>query len=82
MHHGFKLSVEGKIGDGCGGGRIFYIENETLYAFDPITKNSIALLQGIKDAYSIQKSGCVIMIQTKDGEVLFNLSTFQRETQK
>ena len=80
MQDGFKLSVEGKIGDGCGGGRIFYIENETLFAFDPITQSSMELLKGLKEADAIKKDGCVIMIKTKKEEISFNLSTFQKET--
>ena len=70
-----KLSCYGIPGDGCGGSREFVIENEELYALDPITGEKITLLKGIKDAKSISKRGCDITIITQEKELIFDLST-------
>jgi len=78
MTHGFdldsKLVCEGIIGDGCGGGRIFAVKEETLVAYDPLTQESIVLLREIKDALKISKKGCIITIESKAEEIQFNLS--------
>ena len=79
MMAGSKLSCYGIPGDGCGGGREFVIEEETLYALDPVTKERIILLEGIKDAKAIEKSGCLIHISTKQNQITFNLSTLSVE---
>lgn len=68
------LMCEGIIGDGCGGGRIFYVENETLYALDPIAQESIVLLEGIQKAKKISKAKCTITIECEDETLLFDLS--------
>lgn len=68
------LMCEGIIGDGCGGGRIFYVENETLYALDPIAQESIVLLEGIQKAKKISKAKCIITIECEDETLLFDLS--------
>lgn len=79
INHGFNLSdplvCEGIIGDGCGGGRIFFIEDETLYAHDPVSRENIVLLQNIKGAKKISKSSCIITIECEDKNIKFNLST-------
>lgn len=79
MNHGFNLSdplvCEGIVGDGCGGGRIFFIEDETLYAHDPVSRENIELLQNIKGAKKISKSACMITIECEDKNIRFNLST-------
>ena len=49
------LVCEGIIGDGCGGGRLFYIEDEILKTYDPQTQTSMTLLSSVKDAKSIKK---------------------------
>lgn len=78
MIHGFDLEsplvCEGIVGDGCGGGRIFFIEDETLYAHDPLSKENRTLLQGIKKAKKISKSGCVVTIKCEDETIEFDLS--------
>ena len=65
------LVCEGIIGDGCGGGRLFYVEGEALRTYDPNTKNSVVLLEKIVDAKSISKTACIITITTKinDGDL-------------
>jgi hypothetical protein len=79
MIHGFDLEsplvCEGIMGDGCGGGRIFFIEDETLYANDPVTRENIVLLQNIKGAKKISKSACIITVECEDENIKFNLST-------
>ncbi|OHE21244.1 MAG: thiamine biosynthesis protein ThiF, partial [Sulfurimonas sp. RIFOXYD12_FULL_36_11] len=69
MIHGFKnspLACEGIIGDGCGGGRWFFVEDEILKAYDPISKENITLVQNIKKAKKISKKRCVITIECED----------------
>jgi len=78
MIHGFNLSddlvCEGIIGDGCGGGRIFVVQDEKLEAYDPQTESSIALLQDVKNAVKIAKKGCLITIECKNETIRFDLS--------
>ena len=71
---GSKLSCMGIIGDGCGGGREFIVENETLYAYYDVTGEKIELLKGIKNAQSISKKGCVITIVCERETIEFDLS--------
>ncbi len=74
-----KLSCYGIPGDGCGGGREFVVENEELYALDPVTGEKITLVKGIMGAKSIAKRGCKIIIFCDNNETIFNLSTFSIE---
>ena len=74
-----KLSCDGIPGDGCGGGREFVIENEELYALDPVTGEKITLLEGIGNAKSITKKGCKIIVECLDKKMTFNLSTLSVE---
>ena len=78
MTAGFNLDsplvCEGIIGDGCGGGRIFYIDDTILKAYDPVSKESIILLIDVVDAVRLKKSACVIFIECKDKDIRFNLS--------
>jgi hypothetical protein len=71
------LVCEGIIGDGCGGGRIFFVEDEKLQVYDPMTKESMVLLENLKDVELIAKSGCIITIKQKGKSTEFNLSTFK-----
>jgi len=68
------LVCEGIVGDGCGGGRIFFVEDEKLQVYDPITKKRMVLLEDIKSVLSITKKGCIITLQYEDQEILFDLS--------
>ena len=82
MIHGFKnspLACEGIIGDGCGGGRWFFVEDETLKAYDPISKENITLVQNIKKAKKISKKRCVITIECEDETIEFDLSQMQKK---
>ncbi|MGE4396102.1 MAG: thiamine biosynthesis protein ThiF [Sulfurimonas sp.] len=78
MIDGFDLNdplvCEGIVGDGCGGGRIFFIKNETLYAHDPLSKENRELLKNIKKAKNISKSGCIITIECQEQKIEFDLS--------
>ena len=71
------LVCEGIIGDGCGGGRIFFIADEKLQVFDPMTKQSMVLLKNLCNVKSISKSGCIITVEQKEKITEFNLSTFK-----
>ena len=81
MTHGFDLDsplvCEGIIGDGCGGGRLFIVENETLFAYDPQTKESITLLESVLNAKKITKKACVVTIECKSQNRKFDLSNMK-----
>ena len=81
MHHGFDLDsplvCEGIIGDGCGGGRIFYVEYAILYAYDPQSQKSMELLRGLERVDSISKKGCIISLHFADEVRHFDLSSLQ-----
>lgn len=70
-----KLTCEGIVGDGCGGGRIFTVEDSKLNVYDPQTKEFMTLLEGVENANSISKKKCVVTIECKDKSIKFNLST-------
>lgn len=74
MIAGSKLSCMGIIGDGCGGGREFIIENETLYAYDDITDTKMLLKENVLNAISISKKACIITIVCKTETIEFDLS--------
>ncbi|MBN2817081.1 MAG: thiamine biosynthesis protein ThiF [Campylobacterales bacterium] len=79
MVDGFDLSsplvCEGIVGDGCGGGRVFYIEDRSLYAYDPYSKSNLRLADGFNNALSIEKKACKVFITLSGGDVVvFDLS--------
>jgi len=82
MTHGFDLNsplvCEGIVGDGCGGGRFFMVENETLKAYDPTTKEYFTLLTKLYNVVSISKSACLITIECRTEKIYFDLSLFQK----
>jgi hypothetical protein len=82
MTHGFNVDAalvcEGIIGDGCGGGRLFVVVDETLLAYDPQTQQSILLLQGVLNAVKISKKACLIRIECKNETIEFDLSALKR----
>jgi len=82
MTHGFDgdspLVCEGIIGDGCGGGRFFLIEDETLLAYDPLTKSKIFLADGIKNAKLLTKKACLLKIECENEVIEFDLSALQK----
>ena len=72
------LICEGIIGDGCGGGRLFMVEDESLLSYDPTTKEKFLLLENVLNAASIYKSACVITIVTQDEDIEFDLSALKQ----
>ena len=82
MMAGFDLDspliCEGIVGDGCGGGRLFFVENEILVAYDPETKESITLLKNVLNAIKITKNFCIITIECNDETITFDLSSLSR----
>ena len=69
------LVCEGIIGDGCGGGRLFFVEDAALKTYDPVTKESQTLLSKLPKIQNISKSGCDITLVSKSENIVFNLST-------
>lgn len=82
MNHGFDLNdpliCEGIIGDGCGGGRLFMIQDAKLKAYDPTIKSSKVLLEGIEKALRISKKVCIITIVCEDSNIEFDLSKMRK----
>ncbi|MEN4054176.1 MULTISPECIES: thiamine biosynthesis protein ThiF [Sulfurimonas] len=82
MTHGFDLNsplvCEGIIGDGCGGGRIFFVEDEKLQVYDPLTQERMVLLCEVKLVEEIEKEGCIIKLYCQNETIEFNLSLLQR----
>jgi len=68
------LVCEGVVGDGCGGGRIFYIEDEKLFAYDPYSKTKIKLRENIIGAKHLEKNACVLTIKTARETLKLDLS--------
>jgi len=71
---GSKISCMGIIGDGCGGGREFIVEDEKLYAYYDVTGEKTKLLDGVRDAQGISKKGCIITIVCEKETLTFDLS--------
>lgn len=72
------LVCEGIIGDGCGGGRFFLVENEILLAYDPQTQMKIVLLDGIKNAKTVSKKTCLLTIECESEVIQFDLSALKK----
>jgi len=83
MIHGFdideNLICEGIVGDGCGGGRLFMVEDATLKAYDPITKEYFELLRGVDNPLSISKKACLITIVCEADVIEFDLSQMKKK---
>ena len=82
MTHGFDLNdpliCEGIVGDGCGGGRLFMVENGVFKAYDPTTKEYYELLEDIEKPLSISKSKCIVTIVCEDETIEFDLSAMKK----
>jgi len=82
MIHGFnidrELICEGIIGDGCGGGRLFFIKDTSLQTYDPMTQKREILLKNIHDSKKISKSACLITIECESEIIRFDLSLLKR----
>ena len=68
---------EGIIGDGCGGGRIFFTCKDSLNTYDPFTKEKMTLLQDLQEPHNISKKGCILAFTCKETKMLFDLSKMQ-----
>lgn len=75
---GFDMSsplvCEGIVGDGCGGGRIFFIKEDALMVHDPVTKEEMVLCDNLKGVQKIDKHGCHITLSLKENNLVFDLS--------
>ena len=82
MSHGFDLNdpliCEGIVGDGCGGGRIFHIKDNSLKAYDPQTQEAFTLLEPIFDANKVSKNACILTVECENKDIKFDLSLMKR----
>ena len=78
MIHGSRISCVGIVGDGCGGGREFIVEDGVLFAYDSQTDEKIVLLNDIHMPKAISKSGCIIIIECEDEAIKFDLSALKK----
>jgi len=69
----------GKYGDGCGGGRIFVLYEDTVKAYHIQNDEVMVIIKGMQHTKSIIKDGCVLNIETEDDVICFNLSTMKKE---
>ncbi|MEJ2499926.1 MAG: redoxin domain-containing protein [Campylobacterales bacterium] len=74
----------GRIGDGCGGGRLFVADtyNGKIKAYDPIGETMMTLMEGLTEPSGLCKDGCILyIVETgKHRIVRFDLSSMRRET--
>ena len=73
-----RISCLGIIGDGCGAGREFIVENETLRVYDPYTKENVTLLENVCNAKAISKHRCMLTIECENEEINFDLSELKK----
>jgi hypothetical protein len=82
MTHGFDLNsplvCEGIVGDGCGGGRIFFVEDTKLFVYDPLTQERMLLLDELGSVVEIKKEGCMIFLHSEAGVEQFDLSALKK----
>lgn len=69
----------GRIGDGCGGGRIFVADtyNGKLKAFDPLGGTMMTLAEGLHEPVDLHKRGCLIYIVEPKRLLRFDLSKME-----
>ena len=68
---------EGIIGDGCGGGRIFFTCKQSVKVFDPMSKEVMTLLENLEEPLHISKKGCQLFFTCKSEKMRFDLSLMQ-----
>ena len=71
------LVCEGIVGDGCGGGRIFAVEDGCLIVYDPFSKQKMLLEVEVNDAVKVTKKGCTVMVECKSEVLQFDLSKYK-----
>jgi YVTN family beta-propeller protein len=73
--------VCGRIGDGCGGGRLFVADtyNHKVKAYDPHSKTMMTLLEGLHEPGGIAKKGCDLYIADTNAHTVirFDLSSMK-----
>ncbi len=78
MMDGFNLDsplvCEGIIGDGCGGGRIFFAKESKLFVYDPTTQERNFLVKLSVIIKKISKNACVITLATDQKVYKYELS--------
>lgn len=74
------LMCEGIIGDGCGGGRIFFIKKREVLAHDPIANEDITLFKIDEIPNKLTKKECVLYLEYDKFIIEFDLSTMQQRT--
>jgi hypothetical protein len=72
----------GIIGDGCGGGREFIVEDEKLFAYDDVSSENMVLLESVKDAISISKKACILTVTCRGQIIEFDLSSMSQKVIK
>ena len=77
MTRGSSIACIGVVGDGCGGGRVFFVKDEELKVYDPQTKTTMFLSGDIKLAKSIKKKGCIVTIECENELIEFDLSALK-----
>jgi hypothetical protein len=65
---------EGIVGDGCGGGRIFFTDKDSLRVYDPISKEVILLQDSLDHPKDISKNGCLLFFVCKEEQMRFDIS--------
>ena len=68
---------EGVIGDGCGGGRIFFTCKDALKVYDPTTKEVMTLLDNLESPEELSKKGCHLFFTCKGEKMGFDLSKME-----
>ena len=75
----FRGIACGRIGDGCGGGRLFVADtyNGKIKAYDPQSERMMTLLEGLREPTGICKTGCSLYIAETGAHrvVRFDLSS-------
>lgn len=74
------LMCEGIIGDGCGGGRIFFIKENQVFAHDPIANADMELFKIINMPKKLTKKECILYLKYDKYCIEFDLSTMQQRT--
>jgi len=68
----------GRIGDGCGAGRVFLLFATEIKAFNPENQEYFEVVQELNQAISLEKNGCDLFIEDADGKYIFNLAMMKR----
>ncbi|MCF6340050.1 MAG: thiamine biosynthesis protein ThiF [Sulfurimonas sp.] len=76
------LVCEGIIGDGCGGGRIFFIKDGILKAYDPQSEKEVVLLEKIENVKLLSKKACTLFIECQNEKIEFDLPSMKATTIK